>query len=581
MATRKSSIGAELVLDSRKFKAALNASQADARNYARNLEAMKAPRGGLFSPAAAQETAGGLQTVVAAGGKLIAAVAALKAASAIAGKAISANVWYADLKDKMTAVTGDADEAARHLGVLFAVSREQSMTREQTEVLVSMSERLQTLGYKSNQAADFLRELANTAEATGDSIEDTAGVVLALDKIGESGDNSLRKIMALSQEFPGLRRVLKDAFGTDTAKELQDLHLTSQELFDGLLHSMKKVKTSLPDAGEKGIGGTVAGWFGQDQNWDAALGADRKDQVALTERKALAETDETRDLRHAGFKNKAAAVKREAAEKARLESERELLNAEQMLILEREIARYTASGNDEMRRMYEDRLLLLTETVKMAKDLGLSEGVVEASLLKQQAVRRQTEEITRDAEKAAAAAEQAPGQGEARQQLEIDTLRSRGHIKKADKMQRALDIDSKAASLVKGGFKPEEAQRMAEQGQRATEDQAYFDRTGRHKVRAGENRLEADGFHSAPVDFTAFKRPLDNRSTIKGFDDETKPFTGPARAQIDEANAGIAAAIKAGNAAQLEELRAMKGALERLIGVSGGTVADKTRARNR
>ena len=70
-------------------------------------------------------------------------------------------------------------------------------------------------------------------------------------------------------------------------------------------------------------------------------------------------------------------------------------------------------------------------------------------------------------------------------------------------------------------------------------------------------------------------RPRDGRSTIPGFQDATTQKAGPLRAEITEANKSIAEAIKSGNTAQVEELRALKASIERLIGVAGGTVGDK------
>ena len=414
MATRKSSIGAELVIDRRKFKAALDASRTDAQNYARSLEAIKQPRTGALAPNGGGLESG-LKSALATGTKVVAAVAVAKAAADTVNKVLAANAWYADLKDKMTAVTGSADAAAAHLGVLMGIAREQAMTREQTDVLVSMSERLQTMGYSASQAADFLRELANMAEHTGDSIEDTAGVVLALDKMGQSGDVSLKKIMALSQEMPGLRNVLKDAFGTDTAEELEALHLTSEQLFDGILKGMKRVETSLPSNVEKGVGGTLADWIGADQNWDAALGADREDQVSLAPRQQSKESAEDRASRLAGIKAAAEKARRDegqaAAGKVRAEGEAQLSLAEDLLRLERERASWEAKGNEEMARYYEDRIVMLKDAARLAKETGLSEARVEESLMAQQKLSRETEDLRKQAAAVDEAKRKAPGLG--------------------------------------------------------------------------------------------------------------------------------------------------------------------------
>ena len=151
---------------------------------------------------------------------------------------------------------------------LRLVSDEQSLSDEQLETLVNYSERMISLGYSVEQTAEMMRELANAAEWQGRGVESFAPMIEALDKVGQSGEVSMKSIMALSKETPALRDALRAAFGAETAADMEKLKLTNEELVAGIMAGLKTIETSTPSGNEQAlaVGGRSKQTIGADSD---------------------------------------------------------------------------------------------------------------------------------------------------------------------------------------------------------------------------------------------------------------------------------------------------------------------------
>jgi len=433
--TRKASISAELRADRAKFKQDLDAAKKDVKAF--GDEARKA--GGSFNPGAGLGRLRHNFTEI--NSRATAARNVVEELYGAAMKPALANVWYADLKDSLTAVMGSADAARAHIGQLRLVSDDMSLSDDQFEKLVEYSVRLQSLGHSAEFAAEFVREMANAGEGMGRGVEDMEASLLALDAVEQRGEASMKTLMALSKQVPAFRKVLEAGFGVSAAEDLEKLKLSAAELTEGILLGMKALATARPGDAEEAVSVELRkkqtlGADAEDNNGQLA------DRVPLTEDDARAQRDKLRariDARNAA--DAAAAAAREQAEK-----DAEADAAETKMIQES-----VARDNEEKARLAEE-------------NAGKRAFAVDA----------------------AAAAE-------------VARLRSRGKNKKADKLQADIDEKRRVNELMEeGGLTEPAAQAMAADERGIAEDQAYLDRTGRKKVRGGRYRQGGGGIPNKP-----------------------------------------------------------------------------------
>ena len=123
-------------------------------------------------------------------------------------------------------------------------------------------------------------------------------------------------------------------------------------------------------------------------------------------------------------------------------------------IPEFERASWEAKGNEEMARYYEDRIVMLKDAARLAKETGLSEARVEESLMAQQKLSRETEDLRKQAAAVDEAKRKAPGLAQTQKELEIATLRSRGRNRQADKLQESLDMETDVVRFTEAGASP-------------------------------------------------------------------------------------------------------------------------------
>lgn len=164
-----------------------------------------------------------------------------------------ASVWFNDLSDAMNLVTGSAEAGAAAMAELNSVSSEYSLSDAQYEMAVKMSVALQSQGMEAHQAAIFVRELANAAEAMGGSIGDMEAMMAAIDKMNAKDGAGIKQLDALTSKMPGMRKILEEGLGTANAAELERAEFTPEQIRAGILRGMQAQENAHPDMMEQGL----------------------------------------------------------------------------------------------------------------------------------------------------------------------------------------------------------------------------------------------------------------------------------------------------------------------------------------
>jgi tape measure domain-containing protein len=569
MATRKSSIGASLTIDRRQFKAALDASRADATRFASSLSAIKAPRSGVL----AGEGLGGFRQQL---GGVVSKYQHLRQAvtdvGAVAVRLAGAPAMYNDMSDALTAVTGSADEARQALAFIAGVANEQKL---EFEPLVAAYEHMRALGYSAEQTTQFIREMGNAIEASSGSADDLTAAVGALSKIGDKGNISAMALHSMAEEMPFLRKIFKDVFGAETAADIKKLDLTQQELYDGIVRGLKRVETAQ--------GGTLDA---ASPEYLASMARLRSGRAAAGEGalvpelapRTVAAPDTEGDANRLKLYRQrvidAEAAKGKAKQAAAEASGRaELQAATAVADKELEIEKARARGDATRLASLEQELRMMTEGAEIMAKTGLSAEEV-ADHLQRRA----------DAEKEIASLQKATPdfQKTSAQDLEVARLRARGKNKQADKLEadRAEQERVKQLMTADPNLSEGEAKKMAGQERQYKEDADYLARTGRRKMRGATNAGQFEGIDGyARVGDQA----LNKEWNFDRLDQMRRDRARPTKSQMDREAGKPSITPDAFNGMSIGEadkllpvLKAIQTAVERNV----PAVADLTKPRN-
>lgn len=482
MATRKSSIAADLVIDRRKFKDALDASRGDAAKFASSLQAIKMPRTGAL----AGEGMGGLKDQL---GGVIGKYQHLRQAvtdvAAVGIRIAGAPAMYADMRDGLTAITGSAEEAGQALDFLAAVSRDQAL---EFEPLVEAYQRMRALGYTAGQTRDFIREMGNAIETSGGDAGDLTAVVAALGKIKDKGELSAKALHSMGASMPFLRTIMKEQFGSETAADIEKLGLTTDELFDGILRGLRRIETNKAGSLDR----MSPEYIASQRRLEAAraLGGEGMSADALRipdlPERTVVPADPTEDaariakmrLREDARKAAEAAAKSQSDQAEGLAAQQALTDIAAKQV---EIEEARAAGNAERLAQLEQELRMMTEGKEIMEKTGLSAEVVARHLQRRADSEKELEALRASAGQGAYAAT-------AKEDMEIARLRSRGHDKKADKLEADRTEKQRVGQFMQeGGMSEADAKKMAAGERQIAEDTDYLQRTGRRKMRGATN----------------------------------------------------------------------------------------------
>ncbi len=491
---RKSSISAQLGADKSQWTSTIEKAGAEGRKFVGDMNSLKS-NPGFFKSMQGKWTE--------FNSKMEAGKNTVETVIAAVEKPAAANAWYGDLADGLAAVMEDADAAKEHLGQLRLISDDMSISDEGFSKMVDYSERIQSLGYSAEFAAKFIREAANAAEYMGKGIEDMDGLIGGLDKIGNKGEASLKSIIALTEAVPAFRTVMKGAFGTSNAKELEEMNLSAKQLTEGILRGMQKLETAKP--------GTVEEGLAVKERKMQLMGADSEDNNGeLPDREPTSPYQATQD--RAAFLDDLAKEKEAKEAEAAAELEQKV----QILEMEESIKRSKAAGHDEEAAALEDKLSLMTRAKDLVKEMGVSQEVANAAVIRENEARRQTEQWLKNKEKYDKQDEGKKSLHDAAENLAITEARGRGNEKQAKKLEREQQRRQQEQSLIAAGVDPRQAAVVSERNAKAEEDMEYLQRTGRKRIKGAVSRRKSGGdwLHGG----TGYGGGFLNPSTLDGED---------------------------------------------------------------
>ena len=467
MATRKSSIRAELEADKSKWSAGLQSAAAEGRKFAGEMRGLKGEPGFFSSVRSGAASVLGKYAHLRA-----AATDVVTAATRLAG----APAMYADMTDALTATTGSAEEAAAALDFLGAVAIDQKL---EFEPLVEAYQRLRSLGYSAQQTRDFIRELGNAVEFAGGSSEDLTGVVSALGKISDKGEVAAKQLMQMGDSLPYLRKIFKDQFGAETAADIDKLNLSAEQLFEGIMRGLKGVENS--------PGGVLDALSPE---YLASVGRLRAGRAGTGNSPILPDLPDRTPQTDPEAANRVAKLQAEAAAAREAAAQIEIDKAEELQALQQSLEEARSEGDRDQIASLEDQISLLTDAVELAKKYGIEQAKANEAILRQNAARRAHEDTMAKIEAKKKAAAGADSATDAASQIAITEARARGDEKGAKKLEQQQAMRQQYNSLVESGVDPATAAQLARRQSKAQEQAEEFQRTGRRRITSsGGNRV--------------------------------------------------------------------------------------------
>jgi len=146
---------------------------------------------------------------------------------------------------------GSAGQASAHIAELQKLSRS---TPLDSEAILKMSQRLQGAGIEAQKIVPLIKDIGNTAAATGDlSAERMEGIGVALAQIASKGKVSAEEMEQLAERGIPAWRILSESIGKtagEARKMAEDGKISSQQLFEAF---QKFSRMNFGDAMEKQV----------------------------------------------------------------------------------------------------------------------------------------------------------------------------------------------------------------------------------------------------------------------------------------------------------------------------------------
>ena len=345
-----------------------------------------------------------------------------------------------------------------------------------------------SLGKSADESAEMITELGNVLKSTGD---DQPGrleeFVETLTKIDDKGKPAIKQITALAEKTTGVRVALERAFSTSNASKLEGMKLSAKDFQEGLVAGLKgldrasldskdlldkeadalKLKARLVSSASIAATPGRAGSAG-----DPSVAAAFRKEVEEGEAARIASLMKAKDLETAlaEIKIKESAIEAEIAES--LPTQRKQLQEDLELWRERaDIASLELEKSKELEKIMEEQ------------NLTAEQG--EALLKRKVEAARHLEDQEKASADAAKSRENARTLASDTTQRAIDKARASGNNRRADKLQRAADLEASTTEGLNMKLSPEAAAARAKDIQQTREDQAYRDRTGRSRIHGG------------------------------------------------------------------------------------------------
>lgn len=174
----------------------------------------------------------GIEQLAKVGGVAVAGIAGFSVV------ALNAAADLDSLKRALFSVAGSAAEADRQFAELRQLAKSPALGLEEA---IKGSLALQGAGFGSGMAAKALREFGNAIARSGGGKEQLEGVIIALAQIEGRGKVTADNINQIANAFYGIRKAMKEVYGTADSEELMKMGLTSKQFMADMVKHLEGV----------------------------------------------------------------------------------------------------------------------------------------------------------------------------------------------------------------------------------------------------------------------------------------------------------------------------------------------------
>lgn len=550
MATRKSSIGAQLKLDRSQFAAALKDSRRDAQTYVRSLEEMKVSRG-AFAPGGGGAGAPAVGKWAEMGGKIQVAGLAMKglqAAAAGARKVFDAEASFEKIVQQLAATADGSETLREELTSLAEVAKSPGLGYREA---IQGAAAFKSMGLNAADAREALKQFGNALTNSGKGKADLEAVISALEQIAAGGmvdEGNLkeiaRRIRGFRDTITGLDREKPMDWIREVVERLKSVPRAAegaQDKLDNFKDAVDQKRLGLTGGKGAAFGGAALSELGGFLSgkgidlgnlWDVADEGDIISKYEVSEAEISRRQEEKRRAQEAAAQARAIALEEEEAalqkvldtmqlqhdiEKAMRAGDSKLLD-----VLEKRFRTETGIEGLQLSRTgsIEERLEAMREEFKIAAEV---KEIAEKTGLSHKVIVDQLHEQQKTARNIAALQKEARGRefvAQTGSELEAARLRSRGKHKQADKLEADAAEAARVEQLMDasgGTLTKKAAQDIAKKERRYKEDEAYFEQTGRRKIRGAENGREYEGLDAYPRN-DGTRKPLNSEWDFTALD---------------------------------------------------------------
>lgn len=436
-----------------------------------------------------------------------------KVGGAISGT-IAINEKFSQMREGLTSVLGAAGNATDEIDKLRLLSKNPGL---EFESAAKAHKRFLALGQSAEGSRNLIAEIGNALKLSGLPAEGIEQVAAALAQTGEDGKAVVGSLHEMTKESVVFRKAFQAGFGTSSIRELEALHLSSNQFVEGFRNGLQTLQTAQSTAsdvaknarqmyeeaktnvansaveaagnyitGAKVLGKQIYELFGGKADWsEFKQPAKREGAIDKPDAKGAENLANLREKRLQKIKNEidleedlAAARNRESDLAARIERE----PASKAALLKEQYA---------AQKERTDKIAEELEINKSLLDIMKARALNEAEAIAFIRTRIQGQrELTNAAEKAAKQAkldEDAKTIAIRKRDNSIAREEASGHTKKAERMKRAAAVEDKTKELELQGMSKPAAEKMAKEEVQTQWDAEYRQRTGRSRSHGARN----------------------------------------------------------------------------------------------
>lgn len=493
MANKTTGVGASLHTDSEPWKKGLNQARAEAVKFANSLSSIRGEPG-FFKGMQSSASQSGLKFTELAS-KMALAGAALGAMGAVGDKLKEAAQVEMDFESAVAglAAVSDGSETLRsQLNELMALGEKPGLGFQQ---VIKGARDLQSVGLSAKDARSAMEQFGNAVALVGGGKNEFAEVMVSLRQIMSTGQVDMENLKEISTRIPQFLQIAANLDKTNADKfvagavealgQLPRAAITASEAVSNLDDSWKKTMLEMSNGRIVDVVKNETAAAQALMKGDLAGAA--KYQAAAAQA-AIAPKDLVAGYELSPEEIKKRADAKAAADRAQIDAaNQKFAKAENLKNLEAELEMARIDGDQDAIDAAQEKLAIAERLADVMKENKLTEEQALTLIKAQVANERQRAETIKAAEQMKEAAKRREESGMAvgatAEDIAIQEARARGHMKKAERMERTRSENQLRSQLIEQGVDPRQAAALASRKSQADEDADYFAQTGRRKTR--------------------------------------------------------------------------------------------------